>query len=92
MAKGRSNPDFHSLVEGDVAGPSELGSDLLERAQQKGARGGKPCLGLGDLRLDQVVVAQRPSERNRTLSRANSTKTSSVLRAIPIATPANPAA
>ena len=52
MAKGRSKPDFHSLVEGDMAGPGELGGDLLERAQQKGARGGKPRLGLGDLRLD----------------------------------------
>jgi len=35
-----------------MAGPGELGGDLLERAQQKGARGGKPRLGLGDLRLD----------------------------------------
>ena len=70
-----------------MAGPGELGGDLVERAQQKGARGGKPCLGLGDLRLDQVVVAQDAPERNGTLSRASSTKTSSVLRAIPIATP-----
>ena len=65
--KGRSEPDLHSLVEGDMAGLGELGGDLLDRAQQEGAGGGEPRLGLGDLRLDQVVVAQCPSRAERHL-------------------------
>ena len=32
--------------------------DVVQRAQQKGARRGGPRLGLRDLRLDHVVVAQ----------------------------------
>src|SRR5882724_10587413 len=56
--EGRSESDLHPLVEGDPTGALDLGGDLLERAQQEGARAGKPRFGLGDLRLDQMVVAQ----------------------------------
>src|ERR1700746_1376412 len=56
--KGRCEPDHHALVESDPAGAPHFGRDLLQRAQQKGACRSKTGLGLRNLRLDQVVVAQ----------------------------------
>src|SRR5947207_10061118 len=57
--KGRGEADRHPLVERDVAAHLDRLGNLLERMEQPEARRGEPRLGLRDVALDDVVVAQR---------------------------------
>ena len=88
---GRSKPDRRVVVEAEPAGTGGLVPDLVERAQQKGARRTDPRLGLRGLRLDHVVVAQGALGAARDLVTGQLDKSVEHAARDPSATPANPA-
>src|SRR5580700_4009227 len=56
---GRGQPDRRVVIERQAPRPRNVAPDLLERAQQESAGRSEPRFGLRDLRLDDIVVAQR---------------------------------
>src|SRR5215472_8879359 len=55
---GRGEPDGRVVICRQPSRPADIPPDLVERAQQKGARTTQPRFRLGDLRLNHVVIAQ----------------------------------
>src|SRR5689334_17067027 len=55
---GRGQPYRRVVIERQAPRPPDVGPDLLERVQQESTRRPEARLGLRDLRLDDIVVAQ----------------------------------
>src|SRR5207247_3836895 len=64
---GRRETDRCVVVYREPSRRAGLAPDFIERTQQKGAGGAQPSLGLRDLRLDDIVVAQGASGAARNL-------------------------
>src|SRR6516165_6937746 len=54
---GRGEADRRVLLQAQLAGLADRYPDLMEAAEQEGARRAKPRLGLRPLRLDHLVLA-----------------------------------
>ena len=54
---GRRQADFRILLQAQLTGRADCFPDFGETAEQVGARGAQPCLGLCPLRLDHLVLA-----------------------------------